>query len=202
MEDNEIIALFWNRDETAIRAASEKYYNYCYRIAWNIINNQEDSEECVNDTWFAAWTCMPPKRPVILSAFLGKITRGFAIDCFRKKNAGKRVDMHMADIAQEVGYLDKIAADTLERHMQEKEFLRLVNDFLRALPDADRDIFIRRYWYMDSLKEIAKRHCCSVSRIKSNLYRNRKRLWKLLEKERPEQIRGRRIQGGIADGKK
>lgn len=92
MKDTEIIDLFWKRDESAIQELKNKYFGYCYKIAWNLLENHEDTEECLNDTWFAAWRRMPPHRPTVLSAFVGKITRGFAIDSFRKKHAAKRGD--------------------------------------------------------------------------------------------------------------
>ena len=84
MEDKEIIDLFCRREEAAIQALSGKYFGYCYKIAWNLLENREDAEECLNDTWYAAWRRMPPHRPNVLSAFVGKITREFAIDSFRK----------------------------------------------------------------------------------------------------------------------
>ena len=89
MEDAKIVELFWERKECAIQAASDKYNSFCFRIAYKILYSREDSEECVNDTWFAAWRYIPPKKPSVLSAFLGRITRGFAIDCLRKKSAEK-----------------------------------------------------------------------------------------------------------------
>ena len=102
MNDTYIIDLFWKRDENAIKMVDEKYNSFCYSIAWRILTNREDSEECVSDTWFAAWRYIPPKKPSKLAAFLGKITRGFAIDMLRKKYAMKRVDMHISDIKEEV----------------------------------------------------------------------------------------------------
>ncbi|EET61485.1 RNA polymerase sigma factor, sigma-70 family [Marvinbryantia formatexigens DSM 14469] len=188
MDDRDIIALFWNRDESAISAVSEKYNHYCWQIAWNIVGSREDSEECVNDTWLSAWTYMPPKRPAILSAFLGKITRGLAIDCLRRKYAAKRMDMHIADVAGEVETLADVAVSTLDEYMEKQELVQLLNTFLKSLPEIDRDIFIRRYWYMDGLKDIAKRHGCSVSKVKSNLFRNRRRLKKYLENEQPQRV--------------
>lgn len=88
MEDIKIIELFFNRDETAIQELSNKYSGYCYKIVWNLLNNHEDVEECLNDTWLAAWEYIPPRRPSVLSAYVGKIARGFAIDCFRKAGCG------------------------------------------------------------------------------------------------------------------
>lgn len=87
MEDNQIVSLFWDRDERAIAETDLKYHSFCFGVAWNLLTNKQDSEECVNDTWFAAWRSIPPKRPLKLPAFLGKITRGFAIDMLRKKYA-------------------------------------------------------------------------------------------------------------------
>ncbi|MDO4344311.1 MAG: sigma-70 family RNA polymerase sigma factor [Eubacteriales bacterium] len=185
MEDVDIIELFWRRDESAIRVLSKKYHGYCFRIAWNVIRNWEDSEECVNDTWFAAWTCIPPQRPSVLSAFLGKITRRFAIDVLRKKNAAKRMDAHIIELSDEIEMLSEKSGGP-EEYVNEKEFIALLNCFLRKLPERDRDMFIRRYWYMDSIGEIAQRHGCSVGKVKSNLYRNRKRLKQFLEREYPE----------------
>lgn len=131
MEDTHIINLFLERSEDAIRQVEVKYEKFCFKIAWNILYNTEDSEECVNDTWLITWNKIPPKTPTKLSAFLGKITRNLALDNFRKKNASKRADTHMMDICGE----------------------------------------------MDNIKDIAKRHGCSETKIKSSLFRSRNKLW-------------------------
>ena len=124
MEDIHIINLFLERSEDAIRQVEVKYEKFCFKIAWNILYNTEDSEECVNDTWLITWNKIPPKTPTKLSAFLGKISRNLALDNFRKKNASKRADTHM-----------------------------------------------------DNIKDIAKRHGCSETKIKSSLFRSRNKLW-------------------------
>lgn len=98
MEDTHIINLFLERSEDAIRQVEVKYEKFCFKIAWNILYNTEDSEECVNDTWLITWNKIPPKTPTKLAAFLGKITRNLALDNFRKKNASRRADTHMMDI--------------------------------------------------------------------------------------------------------
>ena len=98
MKDNEIISLFELRDEHAIEALSDKYHPYCYKIAWNLLTNKEDSEECLNDTWFSVWSLIPPKKPSVLSHFCGRITRNLSIDRLRKKYADRRPDVHMADV--------------------------------------------------------------------------------------------------------
>lgn len=181
MEDTAIIELFWKRDETAIQELKSKYTGYCYKIAWNLLENHEDTEECLNDTWLAAWRYMPPKRPSVLSAFVGKITRGLAIDCFRKKCAAKRADTHIQDVCGEMDELN--FSYTVDEKIAEKELVKTIEKFLRKLSEADRDIFIRRYWYLDSIKAIANRHGVSEGCIKTNLCRNRKKLYRILKKE-------------------
>ena len=186
MDDTQIVELFWERKEEAIQAVSEKYAHFCLGIAWNILKNKEDAEECVNDTWLAVWKYIPPKRPAILTGFLGKITRGYAIDLLRKKYAAKRCDLHTdsLELLRETKDLDKAVNISVEDSVQEKELLQIINLFLQNSKRKDRDIFIRRYWYMDTLEEIAARHGCSVSAVKSNLFRMRKRLQKQLVQER------------------
>lgn len=181
MEDRAIIDLFWQRDERGIRELSSKYKAYCYKIAWNLLEDREDTEECLNDTWYAAWRHMPPKRPRVLQIFVGKITRGLAIDLFRKRTAAKRMDSHMADVCSEMEELSFSYA--VDERMAEKELIKVIEEFLRRLPEADRDIFIRRYWYLDSIGEIAVRHRVSAGCIKTNLCRNRKKLYGVLKKE-------------------
>lgn len=183
MEDTQIIQMFWDREEDAIRELDKKYNKYCFKIAWNILSNREDSEECVNDTWFRTWNYIPPKRPAFLASFVGKITRGLAIDCLRRKYAAKRMDMHMADIAEETAKLDSLMVDTLDDKISEKEFYEILNKFLWGLPEGERDIFLRRYWHVDSIKEIAKRHGRTEGSIKNSLYRNRKKLYKIFKQE-------------------
>lgn len=181
MEDTEIVNLFWKRDESAVKELSSKYSGYCYKIAWSLLQNHEDTEECLNDTWFAAWKHIPPQRPNILSVFVGKITRGLAIDIFRKKHAVKRMDQHITDVCGEMDELN--FSYTVDEQMAEKELVRTINKFLWKLSKADRDIFIRRYWYLDSIKEIAKRHGVTEGCIKTNLCRNRKKLYRMLKRE-------------------
>lgn len=178
MEDTDIIRLFFNRSEEAIRQTDIKYSKHCFGIAWNILLNKEDSEECVNDTWLITWNEIPPKIPKILSAFVGKITRNQAIDCLRRKNAFKRMDTHMADINGELERLEETIQYSLEHNIKRQEILEVLDEFLKGLKEEDRDIFVRRYWYMDDIKEISRRHSVSESKVKSSLFRSRKKLWK------------------------
>lgn len=186
MEDIQIINMFWEREENAIEAVSKKYGNYCHSIAWNILRSEQDCEECLNDTWLAVWSRIPPQRPSSLSAFLGKITRNLAIDRLRKKCAARRVDAHLNELSEEIGELGDTLAELYEQKVREQELSALLNRFLETLSESDQDIFVRRYWYLDSIKAIALRHRASQSKVKSSLYRSRKKLGRMLLKEFPE----------------
>lgn len=181
MEDSQIIRLFLGRQEIAIEELNQKYYHYCHQIVWNILKNEQDAEECINDTWLAVWNSIPPKKPAVLSAYVGRIARNNAIDELRRRCAGKRIDSHMVALKEETEKLDSMVVNSIEKQMEEKELIETINHFLMGIPEKDRDIFIRRYWYMDSIKEIAKRHSISTSSVKSNLFRSRKKLEKNLE---------------------
>lgn len=181
MEDSRIIQLFFQRDEEAIEEVSRKYSAYCSKIVWNVLYNKEDCDECLNDAWFTLWSRIPPDRPKCLSAFTGKIARGLAIDRYRRKNAAKRMDTHMIFIEEEVAEL--CGEYSMEKEIDSYQIREILNDFLGTLSRKDRDIFVRRYWYMDSIREIAQRHQVTETNVKSNLYRSRKKLMKIMNKE-------------------
>ncbi|MBP5654661.1 MAG: sigma-70 family RNA polymerase sigma factor [Clostridiales bacterium] len=156
MTDENIICLYWDRNEDAILETSRKYGHYCYTIAYNILYNNEDSEECVNDTYNRAWNSMPPQRPSILSAFLGKITRNISLNRYKESHAQKRTGDQFAVVLDELG---EIASGTAgpEKMTEEGEFTKAVNDFLSGLPKDKRVMFVRRYWYSDDIGTIAGR---------------------------------------------
>lgn len=186
MDDQEIIDLYWARAETAISATDEKYGRYCRYIAYNILQSEEDSEECVNDAYLRAWNAMPPQRPDRLSAFLAKLTRNLALDRYRYNNRDKRghgqlplaLD-ELAECAAARGSTDGIA----ERMALEE----LMNRFLASLPEQTRNIFMRRYWFLSPVKEIAADFSVSESAVKMTLLRARKELKRLLMKEETAQ---------------
>lgn len=182
MEDSQIIDLYFARSEQAIQETDTKYGGYCYSIAYNILTNQEDSEEAVSDTYFSAWKAMPPRRPPALAAFLGKITRNISIDRWRKARAFKRgegqIEIALEELAECVSGAES-AEDTVIR----KEVLASLNRFLATLTSTERSVFLCRYWYLDSTKEIAEQSGFSESKVKSILFRLRKRLNGHLEKE-------------------
>ena len=182
MEDKYIVALFFARDEQAIRLSAERYGGYCHAIAYNILSSREDAEECVNDTYLQAWNSIPPHRPNSLSAFLGRITRRLAVDRVRERTAVKRGGGEINLIFDELA--DCIADEkTPEHEIVERESAEIINSFLASLPDTERRVFLRRYWFSDSIAAIADRFGFSESKIKSMLLRTRTKLKKHLTEE-------------------
>lgn len=182
MQDEKIIELYWNRNERAISETAAKYEKYLMKIADNILNNAEDSEESVNDTYLKAWNSIPPHKPAVLSTYLGKITRENSIDMFRKRNRDKRRASEYTVSLAELGECVPSAGDTQSE--TELGFVSdVINEFLRTLPPTARNVFLCRYYYMEQIKEIARQSGMSESKIKSILHRSRQKLRKLLEKE-------------------
>ena len=182
MEDARIIDLYWQRDESAISETAAKYGKYLHSISYGILRNEEDAEECVSDTYAGAWQAMPPHRPSVLSAFLGKITRRISISLWRKRSAEKRGGGETALALDELEECVSGEGDA-ESEAERRELREKLNAFLRALSPTERQVFLRRYWYMDPVADIAGRFACSESRIRSMLYRTRKKLRAMLEEE-------------------
>ena len=182
MDDQKIVELYWARDEEAIRHTADRYGQYCYAIAYNILSVREDSEECVNDTYLDAWNSMPPHKPNILSAFLGKITRRIAIDRWRESRAQKRGGGEMALALDELSECVAAQSDVV-REVETLEVAAAVQKFLNTLPDTERRVFVRRYWHMEAVADLATRFGCGQSRIKSMLHRTRKKLQEHLREE-------------------
>ena len=181
MEDEKIIALYWDRDQTAIAETQQKYGRYCGSIAHNIVHDAQDAEECVNDTWMRAWNSMPRERPHLLAAFLGAITRNLSLDCYRRKHSEKRGGGVMPDIYEELQ--DCAGGEEPLTQIERKELAVSINRFLEGLDRESRIIFMRRYWYMDGIGAIAGRLAVSESKVKSSLYRSRGKLRMHLERE-------------------
>lgn len=182
MEDERIVALYLERNEEAIALSSEKYGRYCHTIAYNILYSEEDTEECVSDTWLRAWGAIPPARPVNLKAFLGKITRNLALDRYDASKAQKRgggeVNAAIEELAE---FLPDQGFGS--QGIEELELTEILNAFLGTLTPEKRRIFMRRYWYMDSVNEIAEFCGISESKVKTTLFRCRESLRKVLLKE-------------------
>ena len=182
MEDRQIIELYWDRREQAIVESDRKYGAYCRSISRRILAVEEDAEECVNDTWLHAWNAMPPQRPGVLSAFFGKLTRNLSLDRWRRNRAAKRGGSQVELALHELG--DCLPAPGgPEQALDEKETGRVISQFLRTQPELDRTLFVRRYWHMESIFDLAVRFQLRESQVKSRLFRTRRRLKAALEKE-------------------
>lgn len=182
MEDDKIIDLYWERSQIAISQTANKYGQYCHYISYNILHNYEDAEECVNDTYLGAWRSMPPQRPNNLSTFLGKITRNLSINRYQLYNAKKRghgqTELVLSELDDCVPSSDYVAQATDELVLVES-----INHFLYNLPPIKQQIFVCRYWYLSSIKDIADQYGVTESKVASMLYRLRNELKLYLEKE-------------------
>ena len=181
MEDREIVDLYWARDEQAIEETDRKYGRQCQAIARNILGSEHDAVECVSDTWMSAWNSMPDQRPNHLLAFLGKIVRNLALDRWDYLHAKKRSAAATTMLSELEDCIPGF--ESTERHAEDQETAAVISRFLRTLDPDTRNIFLRRYWYADSISEIAARFSTNESRVKSSLFRTRKKLRAVLEKE-------------------
>lgn len=182
MDDSRIIELYWLRSESAIAETANKYGSYCRYIAYNILRSHEDSEECVSDTYLRAWNAMPPQRPNKLSAFLGKITRNLSLNRLEKQNAKKRGEGQTDLVIEELSECVPSPV-SIEKAVDDILLTEILNGFLEGLAEDKRKIFMRRYWYLCSVKEIAADFNMSESNVKVTLFRLRGELKQILEKE-------------------
>lgn len=182
MEDGRIVKLFWERNEQGLREAKLKYGNYCRSIAYGILRSWQDAEECENDTYLAAWNVIPPQRPSLLAAFLGKITRNLSLKKLRTDTALKRGGNVAIVSLEELSECIPSGKD-FDEQLQAQELADIISVFLRDLPDVERKIFIERYWYCSTVKEIAARFGYTQSKVKMLLLRTRASLREYLMKE-------------------
>lgn len=182
MEDQDIIALYFAREDAAIEASAAKYGRYCRAIAGNILHSAEDVEECVNDTWWKAWQTIPPHRPHLLSAFLGQLTRRLALDRYRRASAAKRgateVPLALDELQECVP-----AHRTVEQAVDDHALTAALDVFLLTLEPGRRRMFLQRYWYLCPIADIAHSCKASESRVKMTLLRTRRQLKDYLQKE-------------------
>ncbi|MCD8007165.1 MAG: sigma-70 family RNA polymerase sigma factor [Oscillospiraceae bacterium] len=182
MDDNLIIELYWARSENAISETDKKYGGYLKTISYNILYNREDSLEAVNDTYLKAWDSMPPQKPNVLSAYLGKITRRISLNKRRDKRAEKRgggeIDLVLDELSENIP-----SGFSVEQEVDAKALTETLNRFLGSLKETERDMFMRRYWYMDSISDIAAMFGCGESKVKTTLYRTRQKLLAAIESE-------------------
>ncbi len=175
MDDNKIIELYFARDEKAISETKAKYGKYCLKIACNVLGNREDAEECENDTYLGVWNAIPPTRPSVFSAFIGRITRNISLKKLRAKTADKRRCSEAIISLDELGECipdGQGFADSLE----ESELAEIINSFLGSLNVTERRVFVCRYWYCDSIADICEQFGFGQSKVKMMLLRTRERL--------------------------
>lgn len=172
--------MYWERSERAISETNTKYGTMLTGISYSLLHSNEDAEECVNDTYLSAWRRMPKDRPIYLGAYLSKIIRAVSVDKFRSRHRKKR-----GGYEELCAELDECVPDgvNVEEQYDNERLTRLLNGFLEELPAEKRIIFVRRYFYSDSVEQIAKRMNISVSKVKTTLFRLRGELKKILEKE-------------------
>ena len=171
MEDTQIVQFCWDRDERAIPATSDKYGNYCTAIAKNILGNPEDAEECVNDTYMRAWNSMPPHSPNVQTKFLRKITR----NGYKQNTADKRGGGEVPAVLEEIAELVS-DTDSVEQEVDRRELVKAIDAFLDGLPTEKRSLFLCRYWYFDSVSNLASRFGMTENHVSVTLNRLRRKL--------------------------
>ncbi|MGN0649214.1 MAG: RNA polymerase sigma factor [Oscillospiraceae bacterium] len=185
MTDEKIVELYFKRDETAIAQTSQKYSAYIRTVAYNILNSAQDADECENDTYLRTWSAIPPHRPAVLRTFLAKIARNLALNMWEKKSAQKRGE-NVTELLSELEECScgiRSPQPDIEQQADNAELARVLNDFVRNLGREQRVVFVRRYWYADSISAIAERCGMSESKVKSMLMRTRNKLKQRLESE-------------------
>lgn len=182
MEEQEILSLYFDRDEAALTQTAQRYGPYCHHIAYGILHSRPDSEECVNDTWLSAWQAIPPTRPTCLRAWLGRVTRNLALDRCRRNDAHKRGRRQLQLCLEELG---ECVSNTPgpQQQLETREIAAAVSVFLGRLSQTDRLLFLRRYWYLDSSRVLAHRLGLKEGQVNTRLHRIRKRLKNYLRQE-------------------
>ena len=181
VEDVKILELYWQRNEQALSETRLKYGRFCNSIALRILENKCDADECESDTYLKAWNTIPPKKPEVLKAYLGAIVRNLSLDKLRKRNAQKRgseVELSLSELEECVA-AEKSVSDEVEV----RELAAIISAFLQDLPENECDVFLCRYWYFYSIKEISVSFGFSKSKVKMMLLRTRQKLQEHLEKE-------------------
>lgn len=180
MNDAEILALYLQRNENAIRQTDAVYGRRLHGLSKRIVNSHEDAQECVSDTYMKAWETIPPQRPNYLFAYLARICRNLSLDRLEWWSASKR-SATVVSLTQEMELC--IPDNSFERKLEGEELGRVLSRFLGSLSQENRMIFMRRYWYCDSVRQIAGRFNISQSKVKTQLHRTRNKLKQFLEKE-------------------
>ena len=181
MQDEMIVELFWQRNESALKEAEDKYHSYLQKIAYNILADLEDAREAVNETLLRAWNSIPPHRPDILRTYLGKITRQLSIDVYRREHRQKRIASEFTVSLDELG--DIVSDKDTPESLDSKLLGEAIDRYLMAQSYDARTAFVQRYYFGDTVREIAERQNATESKVKSMLFRTRQGLKEYLEKE-------------------
>ena len=182
MDDAGIVALYWSRSEQAIAATETKYGKYCRTISRNILADPSDAEECVNDVYLKAWDSMPPNRPTRLASYLGRLTRWLSLNRLRERDSLKRGKGELPLVLDELAETLDSGFDT-DKELEIRELNRAIRRLLSGLGEAERNVFLGRYWYMASIAEIAERSGFTQGKVKTMLHRTRKKLLKQLKED-------------------
>jgi len=182
LNDNDILDLYFARSESAIVETAQKYGNYCFSIARKILNSNQDAEECVNDAYMNTWNAIPPKRPAFFQAFLGKITRNLSFNKYRQSKTAKRggggIDLLLSELEECIP-----SSTSVEAQYEANRTIDAINGCLQLMSQESRIVFVRRYYYADSIKDISERFDMSEGKVKSLLFRARNKLKEYLEEE-------------------
>ena len=181
MEDAAIVSLYWARNQQAIAETDQKYGTFCRKLAQNIVDNREDAEECVSDTWLRAWNTMPPQRPCSLRAYLGRIIRNLSLDRWRSS----RAQMRDSTLQVLLGELEDClpGGENPAQTVENRQLTAAIERYLLSCKRGDRILFVRRYWYGDSVQELAQQAGCSPAQVSRRLYTLRRGLRAALERE-------------------
>lgn len=180
MDDKKIVSMFWARDENAIKVLQSKYGRDLIKISYRILNDIQDAEECVNDSYFNVWNSIPDARPDFLFGYVAKIVRNLSVNLLKRntsiKRGGEETNLLLSEIEECIS--DK---DTVENYVESNELSKFINEYLYTLKPQQRIMFIQRYWYAERVKDIAKTHNCSIKKVESVLFRTRKNMKRFLE---------------------
>lgn len=174
MEDEKIVELFFKRSEQALAEVDIKYGKVCHRLSFNILNSRRDAEECVNDAYLGAWNAIPPAKPNPLQAYICKIVRNISLKVYYRKEAAKRNSIYDVAIQELEAYLS--APSTVETEIEARELAHIIENFLDTLTVENRVIFMRRYWFSDSYKDIAERVGLTEKNVSVRLTRIRQKM--------------------------
>ena len=182
MEDSKIVDLYWQREERAVEESRQRYGGYCFSVAQGILDDPQDAEEVVADTWLRAWNSIPPERPRFLKQYLAKLTRNLALSLWRSHNARKRGSGQTELALEELGECVP-SPETAHGRLEGQELKQSINAFLRAQPKRERNVFLRRYFYMEEISQIAQRYRLTENNVFQILSRTRRRLKTYLKRE-------------------